>query len=150
MQIYSLAPRMDFRQHTAVVRSPALNCTLRTEPCSICDSGEFTSEVSKPSFEAHKAHEADSSSIMAGTISKISGSLAAVHNENNATLANLNLDFTLVKLEAPAEYTRLGTTISRKRKTDAEEGTLHRTVRRLGALFGECLPQLMSCLGHMV
>jgi len=80
------------------------------------------------------------SSIMAGTIIKISGALAAVHNENNAALANLNLDFTLVKVEASAKYTSLGNTISRKRKKDAEDGILHKTARRLRALFAECLP----------
>jgi hypothetical protein len=78
---------------------------------------------------------------MAGTIGRITTALATVHNENSAALATLNFDFTLVKLEAPVEYSGLGATISRKRKTDAEEGSLHKTARRLGALFGELLPQ---------
>lgn len=78
---------------------------------------------------------------MAGPISsKISAALATVYNENSAALATLNIDFTLLKVEVPAEYARLGTTISRKRKADAEEGTLHKTARRLGALFEESLP----------
>lgn len=77
---------------------------------------------------------------MSGLISKISAALATIYNENSAALATLNVDFTLLKVEVPAEYARLGTTISRKRKADAEEGTLHKTARRLGALFEESLP----------
>lgn len=77
---------------------------------------------------------------MALSFGKVSGALAAVHNENTAALINLNADFTLVKLEAPAEYSALGNTISKKRKVDAEEGTLHKTARRLGALFKDVLP----------
>jgi hypothetical protein len=77
---------------------------------------------------------------MAGTVGRITGALATVHNENSASLANVNFDFTLVKFEAPLEYTALGHTISKKRKIDAEEGILHKTARRLGALFGDILP----------
>jgi hypothetical protein len=77
---------------------------------------------------------------MAGPIGRITAAMAAVHNENSAALASLNFDFTLVKLEAPVEYTALGATISRKRKVDAEEGALHRTARQLGALFEDILP----------
>ncbi|RDL40390.1 uncharacterized protein BP5553_00369 [Venustampulla echinocandica] len=77
---------------------------------------------------------------MAGTISRITAALASVHNENAVSLANLNFDFTLVKLEAPREYNALGETISRTRKVDAEEGALHKTARKLGALFKETLP----------
>jgi hypothetical protein len=77
---------------------------------------------------------------MASPISKVTAALSAVHNENSVALANLNFDFTLVKLEAPAEYQGLGQTISPKRKIDAEEGALHKTARRLAGLFGDSLP----------
>ena len=40
---------------------------------------------------------------MAGTIGRITAAVTSVHNENAASLANLNFDFTLVKLEAPPE-----------------------------------------------
>ncbi|KAF4637469.1 hypothetical protein G7Y89_g614 [Cudoniella acicularis] len=63
---------------------------------------------------------------------------AAVQNEN--TVAPINSDFTLLKVEVPVEYTALGSTISRKRKNDAEEGPLHKTARKLGALFKGMLP----------
>jgi hypothetical protein len=66
--------------------------------------------------------------------------MVTAQNENSLALANLNFDFTLVKLEAPVEFMGLGTTISTKRKNDAEEGPLHRTARRLGALFKDVLP----------
>ena len=74
------------------------------------------------------------------SLGRVTAALATVHNENSASLANLNFDFTLVKLEAPAEYNGLGATISRKRKDDAEDGALHRTARKLGALFEGLLP----------
>jgi hypothetical protein len=78
---------------------------------------------------------------MAGSIGRITGALGTVHNENTASLATLNFDFTLVKLEAPAEYTGLGQAISKTRKINAEEGNLHKTARRLGALFKDLLPE---------
>jgi len=78
---------------------------------------------------------------MAGAISKITAALGSIHNENSVSLANLNFDFTLVKLEVPGEYNGLGATISRKRKIEAEEGALHKTARRLGALFTGMLPK---------
>jgi hypothetical protein len=77
---------------------------------------------------------------MVGGIGKMTAVLAAVHNENTLALANLNFDFSLVKLEAPIEFTSLGQTISKKRKMEAEEGTLHKTARGLAALFGSMLP----------
>lgn len=73
-------------------------------------------------------------------IGRITASLTTLYNENSVALINNNFDFTLVKLEAPPEFSRLGSTISRKRRVDAEEGSLHKTARRLGALFGDVLP----------
>jgi len=67
--------------------------------------------------------------------------MAAVHNENTAALMNNNVDFTLVKLEVPAEYMGLGATISQRRKEEAEDGRLHKTARRLGVLFEGMLPR---------
>jgi hypothetical protein len=77
---------------------------------------------------------------MAGTLGKLNAAMASVQNEASASLATLNFDFTLIKLEAPVEFHGLGSTISRKRKMDAEEGRLHKTARRLGALFEGSLP----------
>ena len=80
---------------------------------------------------------------MSGPLSlgRVTAALATVHNKNSAPLANLNFDSTLVKLEAPTEYRcGLGATISRKRKAEAEEGTLHQTAPKLGALFAGMPP----------
>jgi hypothetical protein len=77
---------------------------------------------------------------MAGPIGRLTAALSTIYNENSVSLANLNFDFTLVKLEAPVEYQEVGTTISRRRKLDAEEGNLHRTARKLGALFQGSIP----------
>ena len=65
---------------------------------------------------------------------------AAATQESTFALANINFDFSLVKMEAPLEYRGLGTTLSRKRKTEAEEGSTHITARKLGALFADDLP----------
>ncbi|KAH8597426.1 hypothetical protein B0O99DRAFT_507860 [Bisporella sp. PMI_857] len=74
------------------------------------------------------------------SLGRLTAAVASIHNENAVSLANLNFDFTLVKLEAPPEYNILGQTISRRRKVDAEEGVLHKTARKLGALFASTLP----------
>jgi hypothetical protein len=80
--------------------------------------------------------------IMQEINSKMSNPLSAatVHNENSLFLANINFDFALVKLSPPKEYDGLGASISGRRKSDAEDGELHRTARRLGALFDIILP----------
>ncbi|KAM3072718.1 hypothetical protein ACMFMF_007051 [Clarireedia jacksonii] len=83
---------------------------------------------------------------MAGSIGRITAALGTVHNENTASLATLNFDFTLIKLEAPVEYTGLGQAISKTRKINAEEGNLHKTARRLGALFKDVLPETEDLL----
>lgn len=54
---------------------------------------------------------------MTSLAGKVIESVATLHNEN--FLANLNLDFTLVKLEAPQEFTSIGLAMSKKRRNDA-------------------------------
>lgn len=64
--------------------------------------------------------------------------------------ANLNFDFTLVRVEAPPEYQPLGQLISSSRRQNAEWGDSHVTARKLGALFeGFCppTPKLIRALG---
>ena len=75
-----------------------------------------------------------------GTIGKIQGALASASLEATVTLANLNFDFSLVKVEAPAEYKELGKALSKKHLTAAETGTSHMTARKLGSLFQSLLP----------
>jgi hypothetical protein len=57
-------------------------------------------------------------------------------------LVNINLDFSIVKTSAPKEYQGLGNALSRSRRENAEEGPLHRTARRLGALFEQIIPSM--------
>jgi hypothetical protein len=52
-------------------------------------------------------------------------------------LANLSFDFAMIRLEAPLEYQGLGTALSKRRKHEAEQGSVHTTARRLGALFAD-------------
>lgn len=67
-------------------------------------------------------------SILSGTI------------DTTVALASLNFDFSLVKVEAPAEYKGLGSSLSRFRSNEAEHGTAHITARKLGALFSDAAP----------
>lgn len=62
-------------------------------------------------------------------------SLSALTAKNENSLANFVFDFSLVKLEAPAEFRGLGDSLSLWRRTAAEKGAAHRTARKLGALF---------------
>src|SRR6266536_492878 len=62
--------------------------------------------------------------------------------EGSASLVNFNFDFSVVKMEPPKEFLGLGSTLSKKRKLEAEEGSVHATARRLGALFAEDLPNI--------
>ena len=74
------------------------------------------------------------------SIGKFALSLAS--GEASLALANINFDFSIVKMEAPAEYHGLGNSLSKKRKFEAEEGTVHATARKLGALFADDLPSI--------
>ncbi|KAI0534981.1 hypothetical protein GGR58DRAFT_29642 [Xylaria digitata] len=71
------------------------------------------------------------------------GSLVAAgisaKNENTLALANLNFDFSLVKIDAPKEFLQLGKALSPWRRKNAEEGSTHRTARKLGALFEQAV-----------
>ncbi|KAH7400316.1 hypothetical protein BKA64DRAFT_479286 [Cadophora sp. MPI-SDFR-AT-0126] len=77
---------------------------------------------------------------MSSIVGKLTAAVAAVQNENQLSLANLNFDFTLVKYEAPKEFGGVGAIISPQRRANAEEGVMHRTARKLGALFEGRLP----------
>jgi hypothetical protein len=83
---------------------------------------------------------------MTSSIGKFTAAVAAVQNENSLSLANLNFDFTLIKLDAPTEFKGLGMTISKERKSKAEDGALHKTARKLGALFESYLPPAQNLI----
>lgn len=78
------------------------------------------------------------------SITRISNSLVSGTNENTLALVNFNIDFSLLKLEAPGEFTGLGLSLTRQRRELAEEGPVHRTARRLGALFENVVPDTPS------
>lgn len=75
---------------------------------------------------------------MASSIGSWAASLLSA--EANNSLASVKFDFTLMKLEAPIEFSGLGAGLSTRRRTEAEEGPHHRTARRLAALFDQLIP----------
>ncbi len=77
-------------------------------------------------------------------IGRVTASALAATNENTFGLANFNIDFSLVKVEAPIEYRGLRSALSRHRVENAEQGPQHRTARRLGALFEQILPPIKT------
>jgi hypothetical protein len=79
-------------------------------------------------------------------ISRMSASLATAHNENTLALANFNFDISLLRVEVPTEYSGLAAALTNKRRASAEEGTAHRTARRLGILFQDILPSTPELL----
>ncbi|KAF2115886.1 hypothetical protein BDV96DRAFT_520274 [Lophiotrema nucula] len=75
-------------------------------------------------------------------ISKFEGSLFSAKNDNTLAFATANVDFSLIKVEVPKNYEGLGLVLSRQRINNAENGPLHRTARRLGALFEQIIPNI--------
>ncbi|KAI1735416.1 hypothetical protein F4680DRAFT_304183 [Xylaria scruposa] len=61
----------------------------------------------------------------------------SARNENTLAFANINFDFSLIKIKAPKEFLQLGKALSPTRRKNAEEGSTHRTARKLGALFDQ-------------
>ncbi|KAI6082499.1 hypothetical protein F4821DRAFT_214564 [Hypoxylon rubiginosum] len=76
------------------------------------------------------------------SLGRISNSLVSAVNENTLALASLNFDFSLVKLQAPEEYTTVGHCLAPRRRDNAESGMAHRTARKLGALFESIIPSM--------
>lgn len=86
-------------------------------------------------------------------VNKFMGALASASNDVTVSAANFNLDFSLVKVEAPQEYLVLGQSLSKKRRQDAEHSSAHVTAGKLAALFERTLPpspQLVSAYGLRV
>jgi hypothetical protein len=77
-------------------------------------------------------------------IGKVVASAFSATNENQFSLVNINADFSLLKVEAPIEYQGLGAALSTPRRKNAEQGPLHRTARKLGALFEQILPPIKT------
>ncbi|KAK2729017.1 uncharacterized protein CKAH01_10588 [Colletotrichum kahawae] len=73
-------------------------------------------------------------------ISKLNAALVSVPQELTVAAANFNLDFSLMKVEAPKEFLGVGDSLSDHRRGEAEEGQSHITARKLGALFESLVP----------
>ncbi|KAK6351298.1 hypothetical protein TWF718_004463 [Orbilia javanica] len=78
---------------------------------------------------------------MTTNISKIQAALASVTQETTLALFNLNLDCSLIKVDAPKEYLPFGNALAKRRRTQAETGPAHRIARKLGMLFEGIVPQ---------
>ena len=73
-------------------------------------------------------------------LNRLTSSFFLATNENTLALVNFNLEFALAKVEAPKEFNGLGTSLSTARRNNAEDGPLHKTLRKLGCLFEQILP----------
>ncbi|KAK8069992.1 hypothetical protein PG994_006608 [Apiospora phragmitis] len=85
------------------------------------------------------------------SLGKLNTSLIQGVNENTLALANLNFDFSLVKVQAPSEFQEIGLALAEKRRQNAEGGTSHQTARKLGALFESLIPpvpRVIAAYGH--
>ena len=61
-------------------------------------------------------------------------------------LANLNFDFSLIKVQAPKEFDGVGSALSSARRNEAENGSPHATAQKLGALFETSVPPAPNLL----
>src|SRR5271170_749697 len=90
---------------------------------------------------------------MTPTLGQITNSLLSGTNETNLSLASVRFDFSLVKVDAPAEFAAVGSALTTHRRSEAEDGPQHRTARRLAALFEELIPStpnLVTAYGRRV
>ncbi|RFU25180.1 hypothetical protein B7463_g11158, partial [Scytalidium lignicola] len=83
---------------------------------------------------------------MALSFSKAQVSLASATQETTLALANLNFDFSLVKVDAPAEFKDVGTALTNRRRAAAENGSAHRLARKLGHLFESIIPPIPNLI----
>ena len=80
------------------------------------------------------------------SISKLNTALLSMPNELTVAAANFNLDFSLIKVEAPKEFHGVRDALSSRRRDEAEEGQPHTTARKLGALFEAIIPAVPDLL----
>ncbi|RSL70908.1 hypothetical protein CEP53_001767 [Fusarium sp. AF-6] len=74
-------------------------------------------------------------------LSNVNASLLSAKNENTVALVNINLDVSWYRGTPPAEFLPVGSALAPWRKTEAEDGELHKTACRLGFLFNELVPE---------
>lgn len=68
--------------------------------------------------------------------------------EMTLALANLNVDFSVIRYEANPEFREVGNRLSKRRKMEAEDGRIHSTARHLGALFKDVIPPVDALCAH--
>ncbi|CAN9466789.1 unnamed protein product [Alternaria alternata] len=81
---------------------------------------------------------------------KLTNAIMHIAQENTAALVNINLDFSMLRFEAPPEFMGLCSSLSPKRKAEAEDGMIHSTARKLLALFASeipIVPELVEAYG---
>jgi hypothetical protein len=86
-------------------------------------------------------------------IGKFAASAVGFSNELTVAAAAFNIDFSLLKVEAPKEYDGLRSVLSNHRLKEAEEGQPHIIARRLGALFEtlvQPMPNFIKAYGSRV
>lgn len=80
------------------------------------------------------------------SLGKINASAISLPAELTIAAAAFNIDFTLLKIEAPKEYQGLGNALSANHRAEAENGQSHITARRLGALFDSKLTRVLHLI----
>jgi hypothetical protein len=76
------------------------------------------------------------------SIGKINPAFTSLSNELTVAAAAFNLDFSLIKFEAPKEFHGVRDALSVSRRSNAEDGMAHITARKLGALFESIFPPI--------
>lgn len=77
---------------------------------------------------------------------RITTSAVSIPTELTVAAAAFNIDFSLLKVEAPAAFHGVRDALSPRRRDDAEGGLPHMTARRLGALFDAHVPEIPNLI----
>ena len=101
--------------------------------------------VSRLSLVSNKAY-ASMLTIQMHSISKLNTTILSVPNELTVAAANFNIDFSMMKVEAPKESHGVWDALSSYRRDEAEEGQSHVTARKLGALFEAIVPPIPNLI----
>lgn len=75
-------------------------------------------------------------------LSGVSASLIKAQAENHLSLASVNIDFSLLRVQPPSEYLAVGNHLSPQRKEEGDNGQPHVTASKLGLLFDELVPAI--------
>lgn len=76
-------------------------------------------------------------------VKTLAAALASAQNEASFALANINFDFSLVKIKPPEDFLPLATALPQRRLDEAENGSHHVTARKC-VLAAERLEMLFA------